>query len=52
MKLLQSIINWYFKQRHKKLEYHYTSPLDLQQKTFQELLEILGTTNNLKTGFL
>jgi len=44
MKLLQSIINWYFKQRHKKLENHYTNPFDLQQNTFNDLIEKAAAT--------
>lgn len=44
MKLLQSIINWYFKQRYKKLENHYTNPFDLQQNTFNDLIEKAATT--------
>ncbi len=44
MKILQSIVNWYFKQRYKKLEYHYTHPIKLQHKTLSELLERAAPT--------
>lgn len=38
MKIVPPIINWYFKQRYKKIEQHYFDPLLLQQKTFHTLL--------------
>jgi len=38
MKIVPSIINWYFKQRYKKIEQHYLNPLSLQETTFQNLL--------------
>lgn len=38
MKIVPSIVNWYFKQRYKKIEQHYLNPLSLQEKTFQALL--------------
>jgi len=52
MKLLQSIVNWYFKQRYKKLEHHYFQPLDLQQKTWTDLLSKAANTQyGKKFGF-
>lgn len=38
MKFVPTIVNWYFKQRFKKIEQHYLDPLTLQQKTFQTLI--------------
>jgi len=39
MKIVPSIVNWYFKQRYKKIEQHYLDPLTIQQKTFQTLID-------------
>jgi len=54
MKIVPSIVNWYFKQRYKKLEQHYLDPLTLQQKTFQSLINkgqntIYGKMHNFST---
>lgn len=39
MKIVPSIVNWYFKQRYKNIEQHYLDPLMLQQKTLHSLMK-------------